>query len=170
MKQAPVVLEEYDEQWATKFEEEKRFLLGLVSEWNYGGVMHVGSTAVPGMVAKPIIDIMFGVKSLESSRPAIDVLRNNGYEYWPYKAGVMHWFCKPSDAFRTHHLHLIPYGSALWQERLRFRDLLREDRKIAGDYADLKWNLAVKYRDDREAYTQHKWPFIDQVLQRELKC
>lgn len=114
---------------------------------------------------KPVIDIMFGVRSLNETRPAIDLLSRNGYQYWPYKADVMHWFCKPSDAFRTHHLHLIPYDSSLWRERLRFRNMLRTDSKIASDYADLKRDLAERYKDDREAYTQHKWPFISHVLQ-----
>lgn len=168
MKRASVVLEEYNEQWPVKFENEKAFLLSVIGEWNHGDVMHVGSTAVPGLVAKPVIDIMFGVKSLEESRPAIDVLSRNGYEYWPYKADVMHWFCKPSDAFRTHHLHLIPYDSPLWRERIRFRDILRSDSKIAAEYADLKRDLAKRYKDDRESYTQHKWPFIIQVLQIRL--
>lgn len=170
MKQAPVVLEEYDEQWPVKFEEEKRFLFILVGEWNHGGVVHVGSTAVPGLVAKPVIDIMFGVRSLEDSRPAIDVLSNNGYEYWPYKADVMHWFCKPSHAFRTYHLHLVPYESPLWTERLQFRDLLRSDSNLASEYGDLKRELAERYKNDREAYTQRKWPFISQVLQSQRKC
>lgn len=102
MKRAPIKLSEYDPKWPFKFEEEKRFLMPLIGQWFLGGVEHIGSTAIPNLIAKPIIDIMFGVKSLEASRPAIDILIQNGYEYFPYKEDVMHWFCKPSDAFRTH--------------------------------------------------------------------
>ena len=95
MSQAPVILEEYDQSWPTRFEEERNLLMGVAAEWCYGGIEHIGSTAVPGMVAKPVIDIMFGVKSLEESKPAIEVVKENGYEYWPYNAEIMHWFCKP---------------------------------------------------------------------------
>jgi len=166
MKRAPVVLTEYDPEWASKFEAEKEFLLQVIGDWICGSVEHVGSTAIPGLIAKPVIDIMFGVKSLEESRPTIDILINNGYEHSAYKTDVMHWFCKPNDAFRTHHLHLIPYKSPLWQERIQFRELLRSDGRIAREYAELKKNLAIKYKDDRETYTLKKWPFIEKELYR----
>ena len=109
------------------------------------------------------------VKSLEGSKPAIEVLVESGYEYWPYKAEVMHWFCKPSDAFRTHHLHLVPFESALWKERIRFRELLRSDKSVFDQYEKLKRDLAASHKENREAYTEKKWPFIQQVLQRK-KC
>ena len=164
MASAPVELSAYDPAWPAKFETEKAFLINLLGQWQRGGIEHVGSTAVPGLLAKPIIDIMFGVRSLENSKPAIDVLVANGYQYFPYKPDVMHWFCKPSDAFRTHHLHLIPYESPLWQERLQFRDFLRSNPTIAGEYAELKQILAARYKYDRETYTQAKWSFIQRVL------
>ncbi len=166
MKQAPVELSEYDPQWPSMFEAEKNFLMEVIGQWLCGSVEHVGSTSVPGLIAKPVIDIMFGVQSLEESRPAIEVLVNNGYQYFPYKDDVMHWFCKPSDAFRTHHLHLIPYQSQLWQERLQFRNLLLLNPEIARKYSVLKKNLAQRYKDDRESYTREKWPFIQRVLEK----
>jgi len=169
MSRASVILEEYDSSWPAKFEEEQDHLLEIAGEWHYGSIEHVGSTAIPGMVAKPIIDVMFGVKSLAESNPAIDVLVKNGYEYWPYKAEVMHWFCKPSDAFRTHHLHLVPFNSSLWQERIKFRDLLRSNSSLATQYANLKRELAASYKEDREKYTEKKWPFIQEVL-RGAQC
>ena len=165
MARARVILEEYDQSWPSKFEEEKNHLMAIAGTWCYGGIEHVGSTAVAGMVAKPVIDVMFGVKSLGESKPAIEVLVANGYEYWPYKTELMHWFCKPSDAFRTHHLHLIPYGSPLWLERVKFRDLLRSNASMADDYANLKRELACSYKEDREMYTEKKWPFIQRMLQ-----
>ena len=165
MKSAQVILEEYDPTWVEKYKTERCFLLDKIGQWNEGGVEHIGSTAVPDLVAKPVIDIMFGVKSLQQSKPAIDVLIENGYEYWPYKADVMHWFCKPSHVYRTHHLHLIPFASSLWDDRIRFRDALLSNQKIANQYAALKKELALRYSDDREAYTEKKWPFIQQVLQ-----
>jgi GrpB-like predicted nucleotidyltransferase (UPF0157 family) len=165
MAGAPVILEEYDSSWVAKYELEKEFLLGVAGEWNYGGIEHIGSTSVPGMVAKPVIDIMFGVKTLEESKPAIEALVANGYDYWPYKPDVMHWFCKPSDAYRTHHLHLIPFQSSLWQARLKFRNILRSNQCVAKDYANLKRELAENYKQDRETYTEKKWPFIKQALE-----
>lgn len=165
MNRAPVILEEYDPSWQSKFEEEKQHLMVIAGEWHFGSIEHVGSTAVAGMVAKPVIDVMFGVKSLNGSKPAIDALVNAGYKYWPYETEVMHWFCKPSDAFRTHHLHLIPYQGPLWQERIKFRELLRSNSKVANEYANLKRELAAKFRNDREAYTEKKWPFIQQAIQ-----
>ena len=157
-------MSEYDANWPLKFEEEKAFLLGVIGDYLCGTIEHVGSTAVPGLIAKPVIDIMFGVRSLGESEPAIDDLASAGYVHSPYKGDVMHWFCKPSDEHRTHHLHLIPHASALWNERIRFRDLLRADDKIASDYAALKRDLALLHKDDREAYTQEKWPFIRDAL------
>ena len=96
---------------------------------------------------------MAPVKTLEASRPAIDAAPSAGYVYYPYKAEVMHWFCKPSPHFRTHHLHLVPFGSALWYQRLAFRDALRQSATLAAAYADLKLRLAAEFRLDREAYT-----------------
>ena len=166
MERSSVVLEAYDDSWPAEFEKEKIQLIHIAGAWSYGSVEHVGSTAVPGMLAKPVIDIMFGVRSLEGSRPAINALVASGYKYWPYKAEVMHWFCKPSDAFRTHHLHLIPFESRLWKERIKFRELLRANKRLASQYVILKRELAVAHKEDRAAYTEKKWPFIQQALKR----
>ena len=82
------------------------------------------------------------------------------------KTDFMHWFCKPSFDFRTHHIHLIPFESVLWQQRLAFRDALRADRGLATEYAKLKQNLAGRFEFDREAYTDGKTAFIERVLTR----
>lgn len=146
------------------FAAEKTLLEHVAGEWLCGGIEHVGSTSVPRLIAKPVIDIMFGVTSLKESRAAIPALENEGYRYAPYKTDVMHWFCKPSEHFRTHHLHLIPFESPLWIERVRFRDLLRTHSDVATEYALLKQQLAARYHEDREAYTDAKWPFISNAL------
>ncbi len=77
----------------------------------------------------------------------------------------MHGFCKPSDAQRTHHLHMVPYGNSLWRARLGFRDALRADSRLAADYAQLKFRLADQYRYDREAYTDAKTEFVQRILE-----
>src|SRR5215203_4027074 len=96
----------YDPTWVAKFETERAFLEPLLAPWRRGPIEHVGSTAVVGLCEKPVIDVMVGVTSLPESDPAKDVLRRAGYQYAAYKTDVMHWLCKPSFAFRTHHLHL----------------------------------------------------------------
>ena len=164
MSRAPVILENYNPLWPEQFEAEKAQLFSIAGKWQVGAIEHIGSTAVPGIPAKPVIDIMFGVQTLEESKPAIDALSANGYQYWPYKVDLMHWFCKPDDSFRTHHLHLVPFESELWQQRICFRDKLRNSAALAKEYAELKQALAAKYRNDREAYTDKKWPFFQKVL------
>jgi GrpB-like predicted nucleotidyltransferase (UPF0157 family) len=131
-----------------------------------GGIHHVGSTAVPGLAAKPVIDILVGVEDLPSSRACFGVLAELSYQYAPYRAEEMHWFCKPSPARRTHHLHLVPTGSRRYREELAFRDLLRARPGLAENYQTLKRRLAVEYRDDRAAYTDAKGTFIARALAR----
>jgi len=77
---------------------------------------------------------------------------------------VTHWFCKPLPEFRTHHLHLVPYQSHLWQDRIKFRGILRTDKDIAKKYETLKLSLAEKYKADHDDYTKAKWPLISSVL------
>lgn len=161
---SPVEIVGYDESWPAKFETERSLLQGVLAPWLTGSIEHIGSTAVPGLPAKPVIDIMAPVHTLEASRPAIEAAARAGYVYYPYKAEVMHWFCKPSPRLRTHHLHLVPFASPLWEQRLRFRDALRQNPALAAEYAALKLRLAQLFRLDREAYTEAKTPFVDRVL------
>jgi GrpB-like predicted nucleotidyltransferase (UPF0157 family) len=119
---------------------------------------------VPGLPAKPIIDILVGVESLERSRPCVEQVASLGYLYAPYLDDELHWFCKPHPARRTHHLHLVPTGSRRYLDELAFRDALRGDPALAARYSALKRDLAARFRDDREAYTEHKAPFVREVL------
>lgn len=162
--EAEVHVVAYEPAWPAMFEEEKARIAETLAPWLAGPIEHIGSTALPGMVAKPVIDIMAAVQSLEDSRPAIAAAAKLQYQFWPYRPDVMHWFCKPDTSFRTHHLHLIPHGSPLWEERIAFRDCLRNDPALAARYAALKQELARRYRLDREAYTEAKGPFIAEVL------
>lgn len=164
--QPPLVIEPYDPLWPAKFTTERRLLIAVLAPWLAGPIEHIGSTAVPGLQAKPVIDIMAAIRDLASSRPAIEALQPHHYCYFDYEADEMHWFCKPSDAERTHHLHLVPFGSSLWRDRLAFRDRLRTDGAIRVEYEKLKLVLAEKYRYDREAYTEAKTAFIRAVLGR----
>jgi GrpB-like predicted nucleotidyltransferase (UPF0157 family) len=163
-KDAPVELAEYDSTWPEKFELERQALAKVLGAWLAGPIEHVGSTAVHGLAAKPVIDIMFAVEGLEESRGAIAAAETLQYNYSPYKTESMHWFCKPTPEYRTHHLHLVPYGSWLWNARLCFRDELRDSDAFANDYLALKQQLAQQHRNDREAYTEGKSEFIRSVL------
>jgi GrpB-like predicted nucleotidyltransferase (UPF0157 family) len=139
----PVRLVPYRPDWPELYRSESALLREGVGEWVCGGIHHVGSTAVPGLAAKPIIDILLGVEALDSSRGCFTVLQRLGYLYAPYRSGEMHWFCKPHPARRTHHLHMVPNGSARYRDELAFRGALRRSPELAGRYARLKHELAA---------------------------
>lgn len=166
---APIQLVAYDRQWPRLFEEEREALRRVLSPWLGGPIEHIGSTAVPGLIAKPVIDIMVAVRTLEDSSAAISAVRGLDYIYAPYRHDVMHWFCKPGPSFRTHHLHLVPYQSALWTARIVFRDQLREDHNVAAEYSELKRHLAATFERDREGYTEGKSAFVARVVSEALQ-
>jgi len=160
----PIGLMPPDPSWPARFELERALLAQAIGEWVEGGIHHVGSTAVRSLEAKPIIDILVGVRDLEDARGCFGALADLDYLYAPYLPDEMHWFCKPDPSRRTHHLHLVPSGSRRFRNELAFRDRLRVDPRLAADYAALKRRLAERHRDDREAYTEAKGRFIQQAL------
>ncbi len=166
--EAPIEIVEYDGSWPQRFVDEELVIRAALAPWLAGPVEHIGSTAVPGLAAKPVVDIMAPVASLDESRPAIDAASAIGYCYAPYRPEDEHWFCKPSFALRNFHLHLVPLSSAQWSSTLAFRDYLRAHRDVAAGYERLKRELAVRYRHEREAYTEAKRPFILCIVRRAL--
>ncbi len=161
---APVELVPYDPAWPRRFADEKIVIGDVLGDLVVGAIEHVGSTAVPGVEAKPIVDIMVGIRDLSVSDRLVPLLGRIGYLYFPYRPDVMHWFCKPSASFRTHHVHAVPAGSRLWRERLAFRDYLGAHSDVAIAYVELKRQLAAKHKFNREAYTEAKGAFIRGVL------
>jgi len=161
--EAAIEIVRYDVSWPIRFQEEAELLRRALSPWLIGPIEHIGSTAIPGLAAKPVIDIMAGVETLDASRPAITAAIAPEYCYAPYQTDVEHWFCKPSPAFRTHHLHLIPVNSPRWLRPIAFRDYLRGHADVAAEYEALKRRLAHAHHLDREAYTQAKAPFINRI-------
>jgi GrpB-like predicted nucleotidyltransferase (UPF0157 family) len=158
-------LSAYEPSWPTRFEEERAALEEAIGDWVVCGIHHVGSTAVAGLEAKPIIDILAGVRSLDESRGCFEPLaRRLDYMYAPYLPEEMHWFCKPHPSRRTHHLHLVPVDSKRYADELAFRDRLRADRQAAGEYLALKRDLARRFAHDRDAYTDAKADFVRRVL------
>jgi GrpB-like predicted nucleotidyltransferase (UPF0157 family) len=162
----PIRMVPSDRVWPERFEAERIVLEAAIGDWVVGGIHHVGSTAVVGLEAKPIVDILVGVQDLETSRACFGPLAELDYLYAPYLPEEMHWFCKPDPAHRTHHLHLVPADSERYRDELAFRDLLREDPDLASRYAALKRELAAAHPRDREAYTEGKSGFIAAALHR----
>ena len=123
-------------------------------------VHHFGSTAVPGLAAKPVIDMIALVDDLDA--PIAVLVAEAGYRFpEAFNTTLTHrrFLCFPTAAYRTHHLHLVDDREEL-DRRLRFRDRLRTDPVLAGEYEALKRALAERYRDDREAYTETKAAFV----------
>jgi GrpB-like predicted nucleotidyltransferase (UPF0157 family) len=154
----------YDPRWPDRFEAESVTLEGLLGPWLTGGVHHIGSTSVPGLSAKPIIDMMAGIKDLAEARAAIPVLEGCGYEHAPHRPEA-HWFRKPASPRPADlQLHLTEPGSDLWRERLTFRDALRADRAAREQYEALKLRLAPAHGDDLRGYTDDKRAFVAGIL------
>jgi GrpB-like predicted nucleotidyltransferase (UPF0157 family) len=142
----------------------------LLAPWLADGVEHVGSTAVPGLAAKPVIDLMASVGDPDAVvTEAGDLLATDGWWYVPPELDERPWrrfFVKPdpSGQRRIAHLHVIRAGHPRWAEQIAFRDALRRDDQLASRYADLKRRLAARHADDREAYTDAKAKFIAAAL------
>jgi GrpB-like predicted nucleotidyltransferase (UPF0157 family) len=163
-----VVVVPYDPGWPAQFEAERAGLEEALALWLEGGVHHVGSTAVPGLAAKPILDMLAGVGGLDAARAASAPLAGLGYVSAPHRPDEAHHFSKPSArlAEATHGLHLTVPGSDLWRERLAFRDALRADPALVREYAGLKARLARDHGCDLGAYTAGKRAFVASVLAR----
>jgi GrpB-like predicted nucleotidyltransferase (UPF0157 family) len=156
----------YDPDWPRRFAAECALLERVLAPWLEDGVHHVGSTAITRLAAKPIIDMVAGVRDLEEARAAFEPLRRQSYVYAPHRPGVAHHFAKPSPRLSelTYNLHLTEPGSDLWLERLAFRDALRADSALVAEYETLKLRLAQEFCDDVVAYTAGKRAFVARVL------
>ena len=130
-------------------------------------VEHIGSTAVPGLCAKPVLDVLLGAQSLAQVQAAVPALAQLGYVYRPeYEAQLpqRRYFVRPAGASPRVHLHAVQQGDTLWQRHLYFRDQLCQNAHLREQYAALKRQLAQQHANDKAAYTLAKGPFIQQVL------
>lgn len=153
----------YTAEWKRLFEEEKTLLQTAIGQYVLD-IQHVGSTSIPGMVAKPILDIGIAVTSFEEARVCISPVEQLGYEYkGEFGIPRRHYFVKGDP--RTHHIHMNEMGSPDWENQVLFRDYLMQHPESAEEYAALKMELAQRYPTDREAYLDGKAPFIEQVLE-----
>ena len=164
-----IFLVEYDPDWVRQFNEEELRLRELLPSTLLIRIDHFGSTAIPGLTAKPIIDILVGVNSLEKARTeAVPLLEAMGYAFWSDNPDPDHlFFVKglPPAPHRTHHVHIVKTESPFY-ERLLFRDYLRNHPEEAQRYSALKQDLATRFSGDREAYTQAKSDFIAEIMQK----
>ena len=131
---------------------------------------HVGSTAVPGLVAKPILDVAVGRPALGALDPYVEAIAAAGYTYrGEHGIPGRHYFVRgAADGRRTHHLHLVVLGGALWRAHSAFRDYLRRVPERAAAYAALKESLASRFPADRAAYTDAKAAFIEETVRMAL--
>ena len=161
-----VCIVDYDPAWRDRFAEQASRLMMILQPWLAAPVEHVGSTAVPGLRAKLVVDILAPVVSLAEAQPSIDVLTADGWLFWPDDPNRHYrlWFLRPKPDARTHHLHVIQHDHPAARDELAFRDVLRRDPTVRQAYAALKDRLAVQHRTDRDAYTDAKSDFIRSVL------
>ena len=161
-----VALFPYDGNWPSMFKDERDRLLRLFPG-DFLAIEHFGSTAVPGLAAKPIIDILAGVDSMphadELMEPLCDAKYTTSMEFNATLIG-RRWLMRWAEGRRTHHLHLVVYGGQEWDRRLAFRNILRANTELAQQYEMNKRLWAAEFRSDREAYTGAKEDFIREAL------
>ena len=167
-----IKLECYDPAWERRFTDEAatlRSAFGTLAR----RIEHVGSTAVPGLIAKPVIDIQVSVISLASLEPFVVVMRELGYAHLPDPDPIFErsypYFHKPVVWPHSHHVHLCEEGGVLEQRHLLFRDCLRASASVREQYAALKRELARahqgKTHDERQRYSDGKTDFVRAVVE-----
>lgn len=161
-----VQVAEYDPAWPVAFERERVRVAAALGARALA-IHHVGSTAVPGLAAKPIIDLLVEVARLDDALDCIAPLAALGYAFIDHPENVERRFFRKGIP-RTHHLHIVERGSDTAGEHLAFRDALRADPARREAYAQLKRALAERHPNDRRAYTRGKAEFIAEVL-REVR-
>lgn len=164
------MIEAWDAWWPTCFVAVRDELRGVFAPLDVQ-VEHIGSTSVPGLAAKPVIDVMLGAASLELVASRIAALQARGYAYVPQYEDVLperRYFRRSPGALPRIHLHAVVTGSAMWRGHLAFRDALRADKDLRARYQDLKLRLAREHAADKAAYTEAKGPFIRAVIEAAL--
>ena len=160
-----VTVVEYRPEWRKMFEDEKRILQTSLGEIP-AQIKHIGSTAVAGLAAKPIIDVLVGLKDFSIADNVVLKIEAVGYEYIQKYEGEMpfrRFFKKEQDKIRTHNIHMVRIGSEFWERHILFRDYLRQNPDVAGQYASLKKELAGCEWEDVNEYADAKTKFIKEI-------
>lgn len=157
----------YDPEWVHQFEQAEGDLAEALGPAALA-IHHVGSTSVPGLAAKPILDLLVGVADLEKALSLVPAIEGLGYRFHPGEdTPDRHYFRRwAAPELRTHHLSLAERTSAHYLETLAFRDALRADEERARAYGRIKQELALRHPGDRKAYLAGKSAFIQDVLRR----
>jgi GrpB-like predicted nucleotidyltransferase (UPF0157 family) len=159
-----VRVEPYDEEWPVLYLEEAARVTEVLAAHGVTIVLeHSGSTSVPGLAAKPIIDILGGREPETPRERVIEALQGAGYTYRGEQGIPGRDFFRRGDP-RQYHLHLTTIGSTFWHDHRDFRDHLRSDPEAVTEYARLKHELAARYPRDREAYIEAKTEFVRDTL------
>lgn len=161
----PVEVQDYDPEWPALFEHERRAIRSVLPDV-FADIQHIGSTAVPGLRAKPIIDILGGIPAQQNTDQLVRPLSQLGYVPATAFSNTITdhtWFMRWAGGRRTHQLHVFIVGSIEWRSRLVFRDALRSKPGLSEEYAKLKTELAERHRHDRTAYTNGKSEFVLRV-------
>lgn len=167
LKRKKVKLFSYNPAWEKLYKKEAELLRSVIGKYVLD-IQHVGSTSIPEVKAKPIIDIAIGVKNLKDGEKCIKPLKQLGYEY-KHSAGIKgrHFFAKGSEKNWTHHIHIVKLNGRFWKNYILFRDYLRKHKKAIQEYNELKEKLAKKYKNDRDTYTAQKHSFIQKILKKQ---
>lgn len=166
LKRGTVALSKHHDEWVEEFVKEKENLLKLVGDIALD-IQHIGSTSIPNLSAKPIIDILMAVKSLSDVSKIRQILEDNGYEYRENGSDdIQVLFAKGSEDKRTHYLHITEIGSKEWQNSIGFRDYMRSHPEEVKKYEEIKLALASKYPDDRGEYTSGKKNYVEEVFKK----
>jgi len=162
-----VVIAAYDFSWPEIFVGEAQAIRQALGDV-LAGVEHVGSTAIPGLAAKPVIDIVVSVTSLAAGTAAVPALEALGYDCRGENGIPGRLFFRKGmiEFRRTHHLHLVEAGHEQWKSMLAFRDYLRSHPGDAQRYEALKRALAEQFRDNRAAYSKGKTRFVQAILEK----
>ena len=172
MRSDPIVIRAYDPLWPASFELQRRLITPVLAPWLTRDIEHMGSTAVPGLPAKDIIDMLAVVADVDEARDSIPRMQGVGWVHAPEptdEADRQLSACFPSLALRTHHLHVVEEQSDDWRSWLAFRDYLRSHRDAADEYASLKKSLATEHGQDpnrRDDYRNGKAAFIRDITER----
>lgn len=165
LRYGAVKLAPHSPKWQPLFDIEKRLLQALIGSYVME-IRHIGSTAIPSIYAKPILDIMAGLHKLEDIAHCIAPLESAGYQYMGEQAiPGWHFFIKGVGEIKTHHLHVVKWNSDYWITHILFQEYLCRHPEAAYAYEQLKRDLEKKYPDDRESYTRDKTDFINAITE-----
>jgi len=161
----PIIIVDYDPNWAVTFRKLRARVGESLDDLPYS-IDHVGSTAIPGAAAKPIIDIDVVLKSAVDMPKAIRVLEKAGYRHLGDLGITGREAFESPAGLPAHHLYVVVLGGRECTRHVRFRDYLRGHPEEMERYSILKKSLAQKFRNDREAYTEAKTAFIEAILRQ----